>query len=1387
MDKDTRNAIERATQRARKLLEADFSSQLEGTFDVLRSGSVASKGGPHLSARQLFQRGKIVAAIEHKRAVGMTLDEAVTDYVRDAAFTTFNRFVALKMLEARELLQECITKGEQSVGYREFCGMAPGVAMLPAAAGYRLYIESLFDELSTEMKVLFDRCDTASVLWPKRPTFESLLNVLNSDELLGVWDEDETIGWVYQFFNSADERRAMREESQAPQNSRELAVRNQFFTPRYVVRFLVDNTLGRLWVEMRQGHTQLATTCEYMVRRPDEAYEAPPQKDPRDLLVLDPACGSGHFLLYAFDLLLVIYDEAWTNGESPRSEATGRTLRDDYHSLEDLRRELPGLILRHNLHGVDIDPRCAQIAQLALWIRAQRAFRMLCVITSERPRIRRANIIVAEPMPGEPSLMSAFVSQLGDHSLSTGFIELAEKMKMAGDLGLLLRLEAYVRPSSEKRVTRDLFSPTSARIQSALLQFVNEALPVQQTRRRLFSDDAAQGLGLIDLSSKKYDVVLMNPPFGLFSTRSLDDAKELYPNASNDIYACFVQRAVELLGSGGFVGVLSSRLGFFLEGLEEWRARFLGEGAALCTFLDLGYGVLDDALVETAAYVLHDSAKDGDLLAIRLLAHRTKDSALVNAVASIRESTPNPDVFLRKRGDLAATPGKVLAYWLPLELLSLLSHHDDLSRERVVAYSGLQTDDDFRFVRLWWEVEDRAECWAPFAKGGEYLPYADDLHLVANWRANGREMKAFVDSKYRQWSRHIKNTDRYFLGGLTYTERTTSDVSIRALPQGAIFSVSGPCIQAPSPEARDVAWAALASRPGRALLDTLVGSGDTSKSGTAARHYRTGLIAAFPSLASSLPAAYQETLRRGVRALFRHNLAERVQSEVHRLFGGLPIPPHGPGSCFTIQDWARGLLKLEVARFQAATQSSLEIDCIVGDAFGLVGPAALADFAGPHPGEIAARERTSSSPTPEVAALLATFLSATDQEITKRALDSGLSGRAATKRSFYFSRELELTCLIGRVSPAELCAAVDIVDANGLMPRVRLLAQQLVSLSLGVAFGRWRSYATDGEQFQAAVDRLDPFAELPVSPPVQASTPVRGILVDDSGHVDDIAGVTVSALLACAPPIPDLPETLADVLGCELREFLRREFFAKHLAAYSNSRRSAPIYWQLGTPSASYSVWMYLPAAGHDTLYKIQTEYAALKLAHEERKLEAMRRDCGPSPRATERKGLEAQEAFTAELRKFLEEVKLVAALWKPNLDDGVLVNCAPLWRLVPYQKPWQKELKAKWDSLCAGEYDWSHTAMHLWPARVVPKCAADRSLAIAHRLEDVFWLEGKDGKWKPRASPTRSIEELVRERTSAATKAALKSLLEASPASGMGNRARGLRDAIAAANGGPR
>jgi hypothetical protein len=270
------------------------------------------------------------------------------------------------------------------------------------------------------------------------------------------------------------------------------------------------------------------------------------------------------------------------------------------------------------------------------------------------------------------------------------------------------------------------------------------------------------------------------------------------------------------------------------------------------------------------------------------------------------------------------------------------------------------------------------------------------------------------------------------------------------------------------------------------------------------------------------------------------------------------------------------------------------------------------------------------------------------------------------------------------------------------------------------------------------------------------------ILVDDEGHTDDLAALAQAVAERVKADVPE-----------DLRRWLAKEFFPLHIRMYSKSRRKAPLYWQLATPSAGYSVWLYIHAFSKDTLFRVQNDYVAPKLAHEERRLESMNSELREGATAAQRKALAAREALVEELRAFLDEVKRVAPLWKPNLDDGVIINFAPLWRLVPQNKAWQKEMKATWDALCEGEYDWAHLAMHLWPERVVPKCVKDRSLAIAHSLEDVFWVEGSGGRWSARKTPMSSVDELVRERTSPSVKSALKSLLEAPAAGGAAKKSQ--------------
>ena len=228
-------------------------------------------------------------------------------------------------MEARELVRPCVSGGLESEGFTEFTAVAQGL-VTDEEGSYRLYLETIFEDVSCELQMLFSPQETASLVWPKRTALLGLLSILNRHELRELWQEDETLGWIYQYFNAPDERGSMRNDSSFPLNSRELAVRNQFFTPAYVVRFLVDNTLGKLWDEVSGGSARIRSFSRNLIRpidndgtldaetdSPSVASQSIELKDPREIKILDPACGSMHFGMYCFDVLEQIYLDAGKN------------------------------------------------------------------------------------------------------------------------------------------------------------------------------------------------------------------------------------------------------------------------------------------------------------------------------------------------------------------------------------------------------------------------------------------------------------------------------------------------------------------------------------------------------------------------------------------------------------------------------------------------------------------------------------------------------------------------------------------------------------------------------------------------------------------------------------------------------------------------------------------------------------------------------------------------------------------------------------------------------------------------------------------------------------------------------------------------------------------
>lgn len=637
METSLRNALRLTITACRRLLEEDFRLQMEGRFDIKSSQDLtAPKSLSHLDFAGELDRQAIIAAMKHEIAEGSNYDTALDRFIRESAFTTLNRLAALKLLEhpSRGLIIESIGKKDSSRGYKQFVMISP--EMIRSAAkdrtdgGYCLYLQMMFDDLSNAVGVLFDRSLPQSVLFPSTTCLDAILNELNKTELEGVWPEDETIGWIYQYFTPPELRDQVRKESSAPRNSYELAFRNQFYTPRYVVAFLTDNTLGRTWYEMRQGDTKLVEQCRYMVRPPDEPVPPRAPKDPRHIRVLDPACGSGHFLLYAFELLQTMYLEDYDMSSSDSS------LVEDFPDRPTFLLQIPRLILENNLHGIDIDLRAAQIAALALWLRAQRAYSEMGIPPRKRPRIRRSNIACAEPMPGEYDMLGEFLRDLKPAVLGKIVTRIWDRMKLAGEAGSLLKIEREIR--EEIRQTREmlkkapqavqltLFGPeqhpvqqilrfdevtdeafweqAEQRVIEALQHYAQQAGNGQGITRMLFSHDATQGLAFVRLLQEPFDVVLMNPPFGAPSLGSKEYITASYPRTKNDLYAAFVERGLELLRPGGMLGAITSRTGFFLKSFQQWREEILLKESSLTVMADLGYGVLDTAMVETAAYVL---------------------------------------------------------------------------------------------------------------------------------------------------------------------------------------------------------------------------------------------------------------------------------------------------------------------------------------------------------------------------------------------------------------------------------------------------------------------------------------------------------------------------------------------------------------------------------------------------------------------------------------------------------------------------------------------------------------------------------------------------------------------------------------------------------------
>jgi hypothetical protein len=1446
MNKEERATLRRAVERARRLLEEEVADQLEGTFGILQSGMVFDNAPGDPTVRQ-----RLLELITHHQAGGESPRGAVERATREIAFTTLNRFVALKMAERRGLVRECISKGPLSDGIRELADCAPGLRAALPDGGYRLLLEAVMDEISLGLSVLFDRRAPAGLIWPRPKALDELLEVLNATELVTLWEQDETIGWVYQYFNPKEEREAMRKASAAPRNSRELAVRNQFFTPRYVVAFLTDNTLGRIWYEMRKGDTALRE-LSLLARRPNEVFLEPgeplppakedegdltqeqllsrpiyiehrPKKDPRDVKVLDPACGSGHFLLYAFELLERIYEEAWADPESPTSEATGQTLREDYSSIEELRRAAPKLIIEHNLHGIDIDARAVQIAALALWLRAQKAWANLGLKAVDRPRIDRSNIVTAEPMPGEDDLRREFTAGLKPRVLGQLVDVVFEKMKLAGEAGSLLKIEEEIKdavaearkqwregpkpeqqllfpgvtnpPPTQQEMRFDLEGVTDGkfwgqaedRILEALKEHAERAENGYAIRRRLFAEDAARGFAFIDLCRQRYDVALMNPPFGDASLPSKPYIEDTYGDTKGDVYKAFVECSHDRLVPAGYLGIISSRTGFFLRQSEDWRIRVVLRLFRPILLADLGSGVLD-AMVEVAAYVLrnlstreaHDLtsslipvlenverdlqdrfslprwqvargnlkrhqaiaelqhlaaagfiarcpgeivrytpiwqtaraitappvASFPPLVCIRVLSEEDKGTALSVVLCTAQRGASDHHYQIVAPESFQRVPGAKFAYWLPARVLSAFVSHPPLEGEDRQARIGPSTGDDTRYVRLAFEVSagliGRERRWVHLNKGGSASPYHFNYHLVIDWDEKRRTFRGFCGRRGRPIERP-NGLEHFFRPGVSWPLRTQSGFNPRFAPRGMIFSHKGPTVFHPDSATLAALVALMNSLPFKTFVNLQVSFGS----------YEVGAVQSSP--VPSLDPVAKERLG---------GLALRAWSQKRSLDMCEPISLAfvRPALLSEVAPTLAERATAWVARMRASQETvaaiQTEVDEIACRLYGLESAERVALT------DAVATESTSDAEVPtdedeqelrEEGSTIADI-----RELTADLLDYAVGivlGR--------FDLRLALDHSLAPAEPDPL-APLPVCSPGMLMGPDGLPGES----------GRIVSEEWLGARPDANTLPLEGTVKTPTSS--DSEYPLRiswnGILVDDLGfngtqtHRDDIVRRVREVLdLLWKDEAHGIEQEACDILGVsKLHDYFRRpmEFFQDHLKRYSKSRRRAPIYWPLSTASGGYAVWVYYHRLTEDTLYRVVSDYVSPKISQVEDRItqrDAEHKSAQGRDAARLAKELSELTSLLQELKELRDELLRVARLpYRPNLNDGVQITAAPLWRLFRLPR-WRSELERTWQALERGDYDWAHLAYAIWPERVRETCRRDRSIAIAHGLEELY------------------------------------------------------------------
>ncbi|HGH3631260.1 TPA: BREX-1 system adenine-specific DNA-methyltransferase PglX [Acinetobacter baumannii] len=555
----------------------------------------------------------------------------------------------------------------------------------------------------------------------------------------------------------------------APQARNDFIAATQLFTPNWIVKYLVQNSVGRLWL-MAQPDSTLASEWEYYIQPAEQSDEVNAQLkqlidvrisedgdtlNPESITVLDPACGSGHILVEAYDCLKAIY------------------LERGYRS-----RDIPRLILENNLYGIDIDTRAAQLASFALLMKAREDDRRLF---SNPPKL---NIIALQD--SQPERLEAFSQDLASTGIAQADLkELLDLFEHASTFGSLIQIpEAFAKklPELEAKLNTalnsgDIFSQQSAK----------ELLPLVQQAKLL---------------AKQYDAVIANPPYmggkGM-NTALKDFAKKTFPDSKSDLFAMFIERGFDWCKDSGFNSMVTMQSWMFLSSYEAMREKIL-QDRTIQTMAHLGaraFPEISGEVVQTTAFVMQGKHLDG----FKPVFFRLVDTEQDQKETELKVGLNRFDSTIQD--DFKKIPGSPVAYWVSEKVLEIFESSPSMGSV-ADARQGLATADNNRFLRLWQEVdiqkigfgmESRHQAqsshkkWFPYNKGGEFRKWYGNQEYVVNWENDGLDIRENVDEKGKQRSRP-QNTDYYFKPSVSCGALTSSINAFRYIPKGFIPDVN---------------------------------------------------------------------------------------------------------------------------------------------------------------------------------------------------------------------------------------------------------------------------------------------------------------------------------------------------------------------------------------------------------------------------------------------------------------------------------------------------------------------------------------------------------------------------------------------------------------------